>query len=161
MGVFKSKFTTDLSIFDNNFPQNGSNNEETAPRTRTGYPHEGPSVGCKAESSRASSAARVEEVAVQGYLAHKKHPPSLGPPQGPRHSPVVGSYEGAVSHERGTLVHHPRCFADSREQILIPPHEKANVEGGLILTRRGTKCTKYPIQGYLAHSKAPAPWTLQ
>ena len=45
MGVFKRQFTTDLSIFDDNFPQNGSKNEETAPRTRTGYPHEGPSVG--------------------------------------------------------------------------------------------------------------------
>ena len=28
---------------------------------------------------------------LQGHLAHKKHPPSLGPPQGPRHSPTVGS----------------------------------------------------------------------
>ena len=44
VGVFKSGFTTDLSIFDNNFPQNGSKNEETAPRTRTEYPHEGPFV---------------------------------------------------------------------------------------------------------------------
>jgi hypothetical protein len=43
-GVFKSQFTTDLSIFDNKFPQNGSKNQETAPRTRMGYPHEGPSV---------------------------------------------------------------------------------------------------------------------
>ena len=45
VGVFKSQFTTNLSIFDNNFPQNGSKNEETAPRMRTGCPHEGPSVG--------------------------------------------------------------------------------------------------------------------
>jgi hypothetical protein len=44
VGVFKSQITTDLSIFDNNFPQNGFKNEETAPRTRTGYPHEGSSV---------------------------------------------------------------------------------------------------------------------
>ena len=28
---------------------------------------------------------------VQGYLAHKKHLPPLGPPQGPRHGPTVGS----------------------------------------------------------------------
>ena len=28
---------------------------------------------------------------LQGYLAHKKQPTSLGPPQGPRHSPDVGS----------------------------------------------------------------------
>ena len=41
---------------------------------------------------------------VQGYLAHKKHLPSLGPPYGPGHSPIVGSYGGAVSYERGTPV---------------------------------------------------------
>ena len=29
--------------------------------------------------------------ALQGYLTHKKHPPSLGPPWGPRHEPAVGS----------------------------------------------------------------------
>ena len=28
---------------------------------------------------------------VQGYLAHKKQPPPLGPPQGPGHSPTGGS----------------------------------------------------------------------
>jgi len=28
---------------------------------------------------------------VQGYLAHKKPPIPLGPPEGPRHIPTVGS----------------------------------------------------------------------
>jgi len=28
---------------------------------------------------------------VQGYLAHKKPPPPLGPPYGPRRRPTVGS----------------------------------------------------------------------
>ena len=28
---------------------------------------------------------------LQGYLAHNKSPPPLGPPQGPRHMPAVGS----------------------------------------------------------------------
>jgi len=28
---------------------------------------------------------------VQGYLAHKKTPNPLGPPEGPRHRPTVGS----------------------------------------------------------------------
>ena len=41
---------------------------------------------------------------VQGYLAHKKRYPPLGPPSGPRHSPTVGSWGSAVSHERGTPV---------------------------------------------------------
>ena len=36
---------------------------------------------------------------VQGYLTYA-HP--LGPPQGPRHRPTVGSRGGAVSYERGT-----------------------------------------------------------
>ena len=41
---------------------------------------------------------------LQGYLAHKKQPPSLGPPYGPRHSPTVGFKEGVVYHARGTPV---------------------------------------------------------
>ena len=40
--------------------------------------------------------------AVQGYLAHKKHPPPLGPPQGP--IPTVGSWGGAVSYDQNTPV---------------------------------------------------------
>jgi hypothetical protein len=43
-GCFKNQFATELSTFDNNSPQNGSKNEETAPKARTGCPHEGPSV---------------------------------------------------------------------------------------------------------------------
>ena len=30
----------------------------------------------------------------QGYLAYKRTPTSLGPPQGPRHRPTVGSLGG-------------------------------------------------------------------
>ena len=41
---------------------------------------------------------------TQGYLAHKKQPPFLGPPQGPRHIPAVGSWVGAVSDEQGNPV---------------------------------------------------------
>ena len=44
---------------------------------------------------------------LQGYLAHKKQPPSLGPPYGPRHIPAVGPEGGAVIHERGTSISHP------------------------------------------------------
>ena len=39
---------------------------------------------------------------LQGYLAHKKHTPSLGPPYGPGHNPTAVSYDGVVSYERGT-----------------------------------------------------------
>ena len=39
--------------------------------------------------------------AVQGYLAHKKQPPLLGPLYDPRYSPTVGSQEEGVSYERG------------------------------------------------------------
>ena len=43
-------------------------------------------------------------LAIQGYLAHKKPPPHLGPPKEPRHGPTVGSYGETVSYERGTPV---------------------------------------------------------
>ena len=45
------------------------------------------------------------EQCLQGYLAHKKQHSPLGTPQGPRLRPTVGSKRGAVSHQRGTLVH--------------------------------------------------------
>ena len=41
---------------------------------------------------------------LQGCLVHKKPPPHLGPPEGPRHRPTVGSLGGAVSYERDTPV---------------------------------------------------------
>ena len=46
------------------------------------------------------------ETFQRGYLTHKKQPPPKGPPQGPRHIPVVGSYGWGVSDERGTPVLH-------------------------------------------------------
>ena len=39
---------------------------------------------------------------LQEYLAHKKQPPLLGPPEGPRHGTNVGSWVGAFAYERGT-----------------------------------------------------------
>ena len=47
---------------------------------------------------------------VQGHLAHVKQPLPLGPPQGPRHVPTVGSLGGDVSCERGTPVR-AMCYA--------------------------------------------------
>ena len=38
------------------------------------------------------------------FLAHKKPPPPLGPPQKPTHGPTAGSEEGGVSYKRGTPV---------------------------------------------------------
>ena len=43
----------------------------------------------KTSGSHPAQPARVEE--LQGYLAHKKRHPPLGPPYVPRHSPKVGS----------------------------------------------------------------------
>jgi len=40
----KVNFSETLSIFGDKCPQNGSKNEQTAPRTKTGYPHIGPFV---------------------------------------------------------------------------------------------------------------------
>ena len=36
----------------------------------------------------------ARDARLQGYLAHKKQLPTLGPPYDPRHSPTVGSYGG-------------------------------------------------------------------
>ena len=47
---------------------------------------------------------RGADDALQGHRAHKKPPPPLGPPQGPRHGATVGSFGVAVSYERGTPV---------------------------------------------------------
>ena len=43
-------------------------------------------------------------MSLQGYLARKKTLTPLGPPQGPRHGPTVGSWEAAVSYQRGAPV---------------------------------------------------------
>ena len=51
----------------------------------------------------------LSTLVLQGYLAHKKHPPSLRPPYGPRDRPTVGSYGGDVSYERGTPVTDNYC----------------------------------------------------
>ena len=66
------------------------------------------------------------QAVLQGYIAHKKQPPPLGPPQGPRHSPTVESWEVAVSHERGTPVippeeaFHARVFARVAKSLFSP-----------------------------------------
>ena len=76
---------------------------------------------------------------VQGYLAHKKQPPPLGPPYDLGYSPTVGSWEGGVSYERGT----PRGlrYLSSGEGVKFDPKEVR--------------------QGYLAHKKPHPPGTLQ
>ena len=74
---------------------------------------------------------------VQGYLAHKKQPPLLGPPWDPRYSPTVGSWWIAVSYERGTPVVASR---------------------GIPATVRGLGAVS--LQGYLAYKKPHVPRTL-
>ena len=49
-GYLKVFFSETLSMFGDKRPQNGSKNEEMAPRTKTGYPHIGPFVGTVARS---------------------------------------------------------------------------------------------------------------
>jgi hypothetical protein len=46
----------------------------------------------------------ISVFSLQGYLAYKKPPPTLGPPWGPRHGLTVGSQGKAFSYERDTLV---------------------------------------------------------
>ena len=57
-------------------------------------------------------------MSLQGYLAHKKPPPPLGPPYGRRHRATVRSYGESVSYERGTPVERTRHIQDSQGQIL-------------------------------------------
>ena len=45
-----------------------------------------------------------QSVSLQGYLARKKTPTLLGPPQHPRHRPTVGFWGGAFSFKRGIPV---------------------------------------------------------
>ena len=46
----------------------------------------------------------VHRVVLQGYLVHKKPPPPLGPPYGPRHRPTVGFGGVAFFCKQGTSV---------------------------------------------------------
>ena len=83
---------------------------------------------------------------LQGYLAHKKQRPPLGPPKGPRHSPTVGSWEGVF-----LCVRHP-CSALEAAVVggwldAVALCESGGLVGG--------------VQGYLAHKKPPPPRPLQ
>ena len=55
-------------------------------------------------ASKCAKRSTEEDGVIQAYLAHKKLPPPLGSPYGPRLRPTLGSQEGAVSSERGTPV---------------------------------------------------------
>ena len=46
---------------------------------------------CNASRARIKAHNLLNRSPLQGYLAHKKPPPPVGPPQGPRHSPTAGS----------------------------------------------------------------------
>ena len=63
-----------------------------------------PEAVCRLVAASPETPARECLAWLQGYLAHKKQPTSLGPPLGHRRSPTVGSQVGAVSYERGTPV---------------------------------------------------------
>ena len=64
---------------------------------------------------------KPDSVALQGYLAHKKQQPPLGPPQGPRYSLTVGSLGGAVSYERGTRLGGAPGIRKSAGRGLVSP----------------------------------------
>ena len=48
-------------------------------------------VAASDEHVREVKSGRLAMVKVQGYLAHKKQPPPLGPPYDPTCNPTVGS----------------------------------------------------------------------
>ena len=51
-GYLKSQFSTDLVIFGDTCPQNGSKTAPTAPRPHLGCPHKGPSVASQVRAFR-------------------------------------------------------------------------------------------------------------
>ena len=71
---------------------------------------------------------------LQGYLAHKKLPPSLGPPQGPRHSPTIESKGVAVSCGRGNPVeiNGPTVVGEEVVQCGRAPGQQEGLVQGLL-----------------------------
>ena len=59
----------------------------------TGARHDGTGA-CSCTIPRSGRRNNLDEgcPVLQGYLAHTKTPPPLGPPWGPRHRPTVGSW---------------------------------------------------------------------
>jgi hypothetical protein len=86
---------------------------------------------------------------LQGYLAHKKRHSPLGPPQGPRHRPTVGSKGSAVSYARGTPAPRDCRWLGHRESVRISV--------GTILCPYGL----FVVQGYFIYKKTHPPGTLQ
>ena len=63
--------------------------------------------------------------ALEVHLA-KKQPSPLGPPEGPRHSPTVGSYGGTVSYERGDPCRGARYPLNPKPRTLNPEPQTLN-----------------------------------
>ena len=119
-------------------------------------------------------------VGVQGYLAHKKQPPPLGPPQDPGYTGTVGS---CLGHYRGTSLIRNRNPVGRYGGLMsgalqghlaeIVPLYDPTV-GSCLGHYRGTSLVRNrapvgpnrrlmsrALQGYLAHQKSQPPRTLQ
>jgi len=56
------------------------------------------------EEKNITAAKRVSRTIIyRGFSLIIKNPPTLGPPLGPRHDPIVGSYGELLPYKRGTL----------------------------------------------------------
>ena len=90
-GISKVNFEQSSSSFGDKCPQNGSKNEEMAPRTKTGYPHIGPSVVPERgahQTSLASRAVTFEPFPSPPQSRNQTTPSLLNPPEpeaGPFH----------------------------------------------------------------------------
>ena len=95
---------------------------------------------------------RVEMHLLQGYLAHKKHPTPLGPPQVPRHRATVGSYGGGVYHERGTPA---QCCAVNFPGVV---HSQNPGWPSQLLYRNTSVIRNSPLVGSYRKTVSRAPW---
>ena len=88
----------------------------------------------------------------QGYLAHKKPPPLLGPPLGPRHRPAVGSCKRAVSNERGIPVTSLSSFLGSGPDWFRKPSVSTGEHNSTVQYHDsgsfavGVQCTAVPLE---------------
>ena len=73
-------------------------------------------LGLSREDERVPAPPAFHLAYLEGYLAHKKPPTPLGPPQGPRRGPTVGSRRAAIFYKQRTPAQNP-----THQTVSTPP----------------------------------------